>query len=160
MQKTTQFIEQFNRARKQLRELLPQVDRHMEIYPGWTTKEVLAHLAGWDDATIFALQAFAAGEPLAMTAARGIDYYNSQTVAERKELDYEQIVREWEWVRGQLIPLLEQLTEENLATKIATPWGEILPVEIMIKIMIDHEEEHTEIIRERLAHPGQPPQAH
>jgi hypothetical protein len=160
MQTKVQLIQRFNHAREEVRALLPDVDRLMEIYPGWTIKEVLSHLVGWDDATILALQNFAASSPPLMTAMRGIDYYNSQTVAERKELDYDQIVREWEWVRGQLMPILEQLTQENLATTIVTPWGSSMQIEDMINIMIDHEKEHAEVIRERIAHPDHPPQAH
>lgn len=154
MHKKNQLIEEFNQARDHVRGLLPQVDPHLEIYPGWTIKEVLAHLTGWDDATIFTLQAYAANEPVSMTAMRGIDYYNSQTVEERKELGYDQVVREWEWVRGQLIPIIDRLTDKELATTVVTPWGTIISIEGLIRIMIDHEKEHAGIIQERLRHPG------
>ncbi len=154
------FIQRFNEAREEMRALLPQVDHHMEIYPGWTIKEVLSHLTGWDDATILALRDFLDGNPPVMTAVRGIDYYNSQTVAERKELDYDRIVHEWEWVREQLIPTLEQLGEEKLAVTIVMPWGADLTIEGMIDIMVNHEKEHAEVIRERIANPHHPPQPH
>lgn len=160
IQNKTQFIQQFNQAREEIRALLPGIDLHLEIYPGWKIKEVLSHLTGWDDVTILALQDFVAGNPPLMTAMRGIDYYNSQTVAERKSLDYDQIVREWEWVREQLMPILDQLTEENLATQVVAPWGTSMTVENMINIMIHHEKEHAEAIRERIANPGHPPQDH
>jgi hypothetical protein len=160
MRTKIEFIEQFDRTRAELRSLLPDVDHRMEIYPGWRIKEVLAHLIGWDDVTILAVQDFVAGNPPLMTAMRGIDYYNSQTVAERKDLDYDQILREWEWVREQLMRMLDQLAEENLAATIITPWGPSLSIETVMNIMIDHEKEHTEAIRERIANPGHPPQEH
>ena len=160
MKNQAELIEHFNQARETIRNLLPQIDVKMEIYPGWTIKEVLAHLCGWEDSTIQALQTFAAGQPPLMTAIRGIDYHNAQTVAERKELTFEQTVREWEWVREQLIIFVEQLTEKNLATIITAPWGNAISILQMLNVMLDHEEEHAEIIRERLADPNQAPKAH
>ena len=160
MQKQAELIERFNQARETMRELLPAIDVHTEIYPGWTMKEVLSHLAGWDDSTVQALQIFAAGAPPLITAMRGVDFHNAQTVAERKELTYEQVVREWEWVREQLIPIIEQLSAKDLATSLVAPWGEKLTVLDILTIMIEHEEEHAEIIRARIENPSEPPQAH
>ena len=154
------IIERFNKAREDVRALLPAIDRRMEIYPGWTIKEVLAHLAGWDDATILALKAYLAGEAPPVPAERGIDLYNVQTVAERANLNYDQIVEEWGMVRDQLSPLLDSLTDEKLAAKIVAPWGPTITVGALIEDMAGHEEEHAAVIRARLANPQQPPQPH
>ena len=160
MQNKTQIIDRFNQARDEVRALLPDIDTHLEIYPGWTIKEVLAHLAGWDDATILALKAFLAGDAPPVPAGRGIDPYNAQTVAERANLNYEQIVREWGLVREQITPLLEELTDEKMAVTIVAPWGDSMTVADMITVMAAHEEEHAHAIRTRLANPQHPPQAH
>ncbi len=160
MQKKTQLIQRFNQARDEVRALLPDIDVHMQIYPEWTIKEVLAHLAGWDDATILALEAFLAGNSQPVPASRGIDPYNAQTVAERSELNYTQIVREWELVREQLIPHLDRLTDQQLDATIISPWGPSMTVADLINIMIEHEEEHAKVIRTRLANPRERPQAH
>jgi len=160
MQNKAQLIKQFNQAREGVRTLLPDIDVHMQIYPEWTIKEVLAHLAGWDDATIMALRAFVAHDPPAVPAIKGIDPYNSQTVAERAELGYEQIVSEWELIREQLIKVLENLPDEKLPATIVSPWGPSMTVTDLINIMIEHEEEHAEVIKTRLANPHKRPQSH
>jgi hypothetical protein len=160
MQNKTQLIQRFNEARHKVRVLLPDIDIHMEIYPGWTIKEVLAHLAGWDDATILALEAFASGNPPPVPAVRGIDLYNSQTVAERAKLDYGQIISEWDLVREQLISILENIEGEKLGAAIVSPWGPSMTVAELITVMTEHEEEHAEVIRGRQANSGQPPKAH
>jgi hypothetical protein len=151
-----QFVKRLTQAREEVQALLPDIDIHMEIYPGWTIKEMLAHLAGWDDATILALKAYIAGEPPPTPADRGLDAYNAQTIAERSGLNYDQIVREWEWVRGQLIPILYQIEEEKLGTIIVSPWGDSMTIAHLLNIMIEHEEEHAEVIRACMANPGQP----
>ena len=160
MQNKAKILEQFSRARDEVRALLPSLDIHTEIYPGWTIKEVLAHLAGWDDATILALKAFINGAPPIVPAIRGIDTYNSQTVAERTSLNYEQVVREWEWVRDQLNQVLDQFPDEKLDAIIVAPWGVSLTVAQLIEEMGQHEEEHAEAIRTRQANPGKPLPAH
>lgn len=160
MQDKTQLLQQFDQARVKMRAALPDIDLRLEIYPAWTIKDVLAHLAGWDDATIAALKAFVCGEAPPVPAVRGIDVYNSETVAERTSLDYEQIVKEWEWVREQLKALVNELPPEKLEATIVSPWGPSMTVAQLITVMTDHEEEHAVHIQAQRANPGQPPRAH
>jgi hypothetical protein len=160
MQNKAQLIQRFNQARDDVRALLPNIDIHMQIYPGWTIKEVLAHLAGWDDATILALEAFVTGDPPPTPAVRGFDFYNAQTVAERATLNYEQIVREWELVREHLLPILDNIPDEKLSATIVSPWGPHVTIADLIAIMSEHEEEHAHVIRTRRENPSQPPQSH
>ena len=147
MQSKNELIQNFTQARAQLQSLLPQVDPHVEVYPGWTIKELLAHLAGWDDATIQSLKTFTTGQPPVVLVDRGADFYNAQVIDQRKELAFQQIVREWEWVGGQLSALLDQLPDENLTADIVSPWGQTFPVVQLLEIMIQHEEEHADAIR-------------
>ncbi len=143
-----QLMQAFDQAHDQMRAVLPGIDCCMEIYPSWTIKEMLAHLAGWDDATIATLRAFSAGQPTPLLALRGIDAYNAQTVAERADLKYEQTVQEWELVREQLKAILNDLPAERLGDKIVSPWGPITTVARLIAIIADHEEEHAVVVQE------------
>jgi hypothetical protein len=149
LEKITELLNEFEQARQKIRRQLDGIDIHMEIYPNWTVKELLAHLAGWDDATIVALQAHSQGETTPQLALRGIDAYNVQTVGERAGLGYEQIVLEWELVREQLVAILQKLPLEQLSDRIVSPWGPMLSVEELICIMIEHEEEHADVLEER-----------
>lgn len=45
-----------------MRTAIEGLDLHVEIYPGWTLKEVLAHITGWDDAAIASLHAHLADD--------------------------------------------------------------------------------------------------
>ena len=148
MQDKAHLMQAFDEAREKMRAALPGIDTHMEIYPNWTIKEMLAHLAGWDDATIIALRAFSAGQAPPLLALRGIDFYNAQTVAERADLKYEQIVQEWELVREQLKAILNDLPAERLGDKLVSTWGPIMTVARLVAIMADHEEEHAAVVHE------------
>ena len=148
------LLQEFDHARGHMRAALASASPRMTIYPEWTIKELLAHLAGWDDATILALQALEAGDEPPMLALRGIDFYNAQTVAERSDLNYDQIVKEWELVREQLVKLLSEMPEDLVPKRVVTPWGAIMPVAHMIQVMIDHEEEHAEAVEEMVQEAG------
>ena len=149
LQDKERLMQAFDQVREKMRAALPGIDPHMVIYPKWTIKEMLAHLTGWDDATITALRAYNAGQPTPILALRGINFYNAQTVGERANLQYEQVVREWELVREQLKAILNDFPAEKLGDQIVSPWGEILTVAQLIAIMVDHEEEHAEVVQER-----------
>jgi hypothetical protein len=142
------LITEFDQARNHMRQLLAEIDTKLEIYPEWTIKELLAHLAGWDDATILTLQAFERGEATPLLAMRGINFYNAQTVGERAELELKQIIREWEMVREQLLSILAAMPEEKLNVPVTSPWGDTHTVAQLVKIMADHEEEHAVAIHD------------
>ncbi len=154
MKDKTTLLQEFEHVRNHMRTALASANPHLSIYPEWTMRELLAHLAGWDDATIQALQALEAGQEPPLLAVRGINSYNAQSVAERRELDYAQIVKEWELVRDQLVKIFAGMPEERLAQRVVTPWGAIMPVASMIQVMIDHEEEHAEAVEERIKKVG------
>ena len=55
------LIQQLEGSHHQIEKLVSQADHSLEIYPGWTTREVLAHFTGWDTAVIASLKLHAAG---------------------------------------------------------------------------------------------------
>lgn len=138
-------------ARAQTLALLDRLEAASELYPGWTVKEFLAHLTGWDDATTAALRAHAKGKEPDMPAHRGIDHYNAETVSTRATLDYPHVKREWEVARDLLKAALRDMPANRFAEPVVFPWGPTGPVAILVKIMIHHEHEHADELRMLLA---------
>ncbi len=141
------LLQELDDARQALRDLMREMDIHLEVYPHWTMKELLAHITGWDDATIASIRSLAADQPPATPAIRGIDYYNEQTVAERDALDYDHIVREFERSRQVLKDLVRELPEEKFYLPLVYPWGNVGTVSGVIEIFTEHEIEHAKEIR-------------
>lgn len=121
-----------------------------EVYPTWTIKELLAHLAGWDDACIASLRAFAAGDVPATPASRGIDPYNESTVHEREALSLEQVIREWEFSRAEFITAIRELPDEKVNEPFVLPWGSKGTLARMVHVFAEHDEEHAVEIRAKL----------
>jgi hypothetical protein len=141
------LIKRFEVSRAEMIKHLDKIDKNREIYPLWTVREILAHLSGWDDATIGFIRAIVAGDIPATPAARGIDVYNEETVSTREGLDYDHIYREYVETRSVLLDLIRSMPEEKITEKYVLPWGAEGSLMDMINIFGPHEEEHAEDVR-------------
>jgi uncharacterized protein (TIGR03083 family) len=144
------LIYDLDTARNLTIELLQKMTEQREIYPGWNVHHFLAHLTGWDEATLTSLRAHAAGREPGTPAYRGIDVYNEQSVAERVTLSDAQVISEWKLTREQLKQTIRDLTPEKVGEPLVYPWGPTGSVEKLVRIMIEHEHEHAEEIRVKL----------
>ena len=142
------LIQRLETSRAEMTKHLDEIDKNREIYPLWTVREILAHLAGWDDAVIGFIRAIIADEIPPTPAARGIDVYNAETVATREGLDYDHIYREYIETRKTLIDLLRQVPDEKVTQQYILPWGGKGSLEKIIQVFEHHErEEHAEDVR-------------
>jgi hypothetical protein len=147
MDERARLIQQLGQAHAKMRAVLADVDTQMEVYPHWTIRHVLAHLAGWDDSSIASLRAHAAGDVPATPASRGINVYNAQSVETREALSYEQTVKEWELTHDQLKAVIKEMPPEKLTEPLVFAWGPTGTVAQLVEIFADHEEEHAEEIQ-------------
>jgi hypothetical protein len=147
------LLPQLTASRQQLQTLLDGLAHDEEIYPGWSKKEFVAHLTGWEDAVLQTVLAHVRQQPSTLPVVRyGIDYYNNQSVLERLNLTYEQIMAEWAQVRQELVETLRRMTPEAYVTPMTFPWGQVGPVSVVVGgMLIPHEQEHAREIRDRFA---------
>lgn len=150
MKQRDQLIQDLDEARQEMTALLAQIDTDQELYPGWTIKHVLAHIAGWDEASIDSLKAHAAGTESSVPAYRGIDDYNAKSVETREVLSYDRVYREYEQVRGELKDVLRTMPEEKFDQDLLLPWSERGSVKYVIDVLVHHEKEHVEEIQKIL----------
>ena len=144
----TQLIDELDAARATMRVLIADLVPDSEIYPGWTQRQFLALLTGWDDVTATTLRAHARGETPATPVSAGIDAYNAESVATRETLDLDHILKEWELAREELKAAIRALTPEQMAAPLLHPWGRVSTVAKLVDIMIEHEgEEHANELR-------------
>jgi hypothetical protein len=150
------LLDRLDQTREEIEHLLPQADPDREIYPGWTIKHMLAHMTGWDDATIDALRAHVSGRPPSVEAVRSIDEYNALTVSSRQDLEYQQVLREWRLTRQVLRTILEKMPEDKLLEPLVVPWGEKTTVAFLVEMFREHEQEHLRDIRSWMKNSDQP----
>ena len=145
-----QLIQELDDARARMRALIAELDSSTEVYPGWTVKELLAHVTGWDDLVINTLNRHLTGMAPVIAVNRGIDYYNEITVSEREGLDFAHVEREYHATREQLKDLLRQLPSERFDDEMILPWGPKADLKYFIRVFSHHEIEHAEEIHAHL----------
>jgi hypothetical protein len=146
MEEKTRLIQELDQAHAKMQMVLMCIDTQMEVYANWTIKQVLAHLAGWDDATASSLRAHAGGQEPAVPVVHGINFYNAQSVETREALSYEQTIKEWELARERLKAAVKELPLEKFDEPLLFPWGPTGTVAELVGIFVEHEEEHAEEI--------------
>ena len=149
------LIQRLDEARAGLESVLPRVDPARQIYPNWTLKQMLDHIAGWDDAVVASLHAHMNGSVSATPADRGIDFYNAETVTTREIIDFGQTVREFHASRHLLKQAILSMSDEKIAQPLTVPWGSTGTVSEIIEVFADHEEIHTSDILRWLQNPEQ-----
>ncbi len=157
MSERTHLLDNLENARTSVVNLLPDAEKQKEkeIYPGWTLKEMLAHMTGWDDAVIASLHAHLSGNEPGTPAERGIDEYNESTVTTREPLDYDHIRKEWQQTRETLINIIQGMPEQKFQEALILPWGEKGTVKYLVDIFVHHEHTHARDIAEWLKNPKQ-----
>ena len=150
------LLHRLDETRAIIEKILPTVDLTLEIYPGWTMKDMLAHMTGWDDATIDSLRAHVIGRPPSVDAIRSLDEYNGRTVSSRQDLDFARVLKEWRLTRQVLRTLIEQIPEDKFLEPLVVPWGEKDSVTSLVEMFREHEEQHIRDIQEWMKDPTHP----
>ena len=150
------LLHRLDETRATIEKLLPDIDTTREIYPGWTMKDMLSHMTGWDDATIDSLRAHVSGRIPSVDAIQSIDEYNARTVSSRKDLDYNQILKEWRLTRQVLRTIIQQMPVEKFLEPVIVPWGEKDTVAFLVEMFREHEAHHIHDIQEWLKDPSHP----
>ena len=148
MEQSERLIERLDQGRRALQGMMIGLDRNMEICPGWTIKEVLAHIAGWDEVATGALRAHTSGaipEPL---DPPGIDDYNAVVVRRFEALSYDEVIQYWRRARRELKDALLDMPADRIYEPLLYPWGERGNAARIVAILAEHEKEHADEIRE------------
>lgn len=149
MDKKTQLLQDLDTARELMRTVVDSLDPKDEVYPGWKIKQVMAHITGWDEASIDSIKAFAGGGESAITAYKGINEYNADSVETRQDLSEEQTRREWEVARIELKAALLNIPNARFDEEILFPWGYRASLETLVTVLIEHERDHANEIRDQ-----------
>lgn len=148
MRQRKRLIQLLDQARKRLRAVEKTTDRRILISAEWRIKEVLAHVAAWDQVSTASLRALARGTDLTSLEVLDFDSYNAQVAAESEALRYEQVVEQWEQAREDLKALIREISVEKLLETLPFPWGPSGTTTELVEVLARHEEEHAQEIEE------------
>jgi len=141
-----QFVKDLEQARNELRASYQGLSDEQMTQAGavgeWSVKDVLTHITSWEEVTLPDLQRVARGDTptLASFDLSKVDDWNAMVMSLRRNLPLDQVLRELDLSRQDLLSALAQLPDSALAE------GQF--ARGMLTICTVHDKEHTEDIRQ------------
>jgi hypothetical protein len=153
--KRDEAIHELRPSRKELQESLSGLSEELFLRPKafnkWMLKDLVAHIASWDEEVVRVLQTFALPMESVFTysISESDDFavWNQAQVDLRRERSVGEILSELETSRRDLIQVVEGLTDPVLNRSRMTSWG--MPAtgfELIIR-QVAHDREHAEQVR-------------
>lgn len=136
------IVNELDSARERLLVLITPIDSRHEIYPGWTVKELLAHITGWDTVVIDTINCHLKGTALDISVNQGIDEFNAISISKCEGKATENVWNEFHETRKQLIQILLNIPPERFEEDLILPWGRKGKMVDFIRIFSHHELEH------------------
>ena len=114
----------------------------------WSVKDVLAHIAYWEQYTTGILAAVARGEAPTLVADDETERRNASVIAQYYQRSLAAVISDWQQAREDLLEQLEYLSDQDLNDADRFPWnnGRTL-LERIAGDSYDHEQEHIDQIR-------------
>ncbi len=147
MQEKKRLIKLLDESLDQMRAALEGIDTEKEALPGWTVKDVVAHVADWNEVTTTSLHAYRENSEHLIPDFSSLDEYNAKAVEMRKGLSCQQVLAEWEMAHNSLKTAVEDMPPEKFEGEMTYPWGQHGPISKIVEIMAHHEREHAEDFR-------------
>jgi len=141
----TVLLAEIDQVRTDMGKVVQEIDTKLMIYPGWTIKEMIAHITAWEIVIHKAFQAYMAGDPPYFLREQDFDIFNEEAVDFRASWSMEQVLKEWRDVREELKKTIQKLKETDLPVEMVLPWGSERIVAELIEIIGEHEGEHMEV---------------
>jgi hypothetical protein len=128
------------------RAILENVDLEMPVYKdtGWRVRDIVGHIATWDQEVTKSLQAYHAGSEYIIPGMDGDETdYNEKAVLDRQKLSTQQILNEFEHAHNELKKAVEEMPTERFPGDLVYPWGnERGTITRLVEYMIEHAIEH------------------
>jgi hypothetical protein len=163
----TELLEALEDSRQELLEMLEDLPDETLLKPGvigeWSIKDILFHLTYWEGQMVTLLFQVQRGMLKPTTAHFGsenVDTLNQHWYEAGKERALDIVWQDWAGVRKQTIRRLADFHDQDLTDPQRFPWAGGKPLyQWILGDTVDHEEEHTDQIREWLdaldSHAGQ-----
>jgi hypothetical protein len=138
------LMDDFDLNRTKMTDIIEKTDPGLEIFPGWTIREVLINLTTWEIVINKALKAYQSGDPPYFLHEQDFDIFNQESIENRSSRSMEEVLKEWKQVRADLKKTINKLKETDLPVEMVLPWGSERPIYELLEIIGEHETEHME----------------
>lgn len=114
----------------------------------WTIKDVLGHIASWEEICLEPLRRYADGDPFAAEVTKDYLGLNEGLAARKQDIPLDVILDEWDAIRQELVAAANKLSAEQWEQRVLFPWGDEGAVAEMLDELYQHELEHVHAIQQ------------
>jgi len=142
------LIDRLVETHSSIRTILEETDLDICVYTDtdWQIKDIIGHIATWDRQVTQSLIAFKAGKEYSIPELDE-DAFNQQEVLEGRKMTAQQVLKEWEQARKDLIEAVQEISLERFPGDLLYPWGdERGSIAGLVEYMTDHDIEHRDEI--------------
>ncbi len=117
-----------------------------EVLPGWSAKDVLAHIAAWETRVATYLPDLLADNGMHIVGAEA-DTFNTEQVALRRERTPRELLQELADSRRRVLETLANVRDDDLTQPHAVPWGQVTIERWALRETCEHDGEHAAQLR-------------
>jgi len=114
----------------------------------WTIKDVLGHIASWEEICLEPLRPYADGKPFQVEDIKDYLDVNQGLVDRKQDTPLDAILDEWDAIRQELTATASKLSAEQWEQKVIFPWGDEGTVTELFDELYQHELEHARAIQQ------------
>ena len=114
----------------------------------WTIKDVLGHIASWEEICLEPLRRYADGDPFKVDAIKDYLILNEELAARKQDTPLDAILDELDAIRQELVATASKLPAEQWEQRVLFPWGDEGTVTEMLDELYQHELEHVHAIQQ------------
>ncbi len=153
--KRDEAVSKMRAARKDMLEALSGLGEEDLLRPNavgkWSVKDLLAHIASWDEEVLRVIQAFAMqAEPqfsYSVSDRNDFAVWNAEEVEHRRHHTLDQTRTEFENARRDLIQVVEGLTDQVLMRPKMTSWSKVRSGLELLEEITQHDLDHAKEVR-------------
>jgi hypothetical protein len=113
----------------------------------WTIKDILGHIASWEELCQEPLQRYADGDPFEAEVTKDYLSLNPILATRKRNTPLAVILDELDAIRQELVAATSKLSAEQWVQRVLFPWGDEGPVAEMLDELYEHELEHVYAIQ-------------
>ncbi|MBN1200933.1 MAG: DinB family protein [Anaerolineae bacterium] len=150
------LIRVLDKVRERTLSALDSVDPESVLHPasGWRVKDVVMHIAAWDDEAAKALRAYCDGISYAIAGYTNEDAFNQAVYEQYRDQPFENIKAELDAARERFKAAIRALPADRLDGDMVYPWRGVGTARELPGLMATHEKQHADEIR-RTSQPGE-----
>lgn len=141
----TQLLQELDRVRDYLWDVIKTVDPVVEIYPDWIKRDFLAHIAGWEALVFESFREYLTGISSKSYLYSDLDTANKDFVLMRRNSTAESVQLEAEAYRFAIKTMLSDIAADHYIALVHFPWGQETII-AFLQGAINHERKHADEI--------------